>query len=64
MIIIDLLLHVLVIKICGVSDDCHEFATCTDTAPGKYVCACNEGYKGDGKSCEGWSYSQLTLFSI
>ena len=47
-------LRIPAITICGVSDDCHEFATCTDTAPGEYSCACDDGYTGDGKNCEGW----------
>ncbi len=32
-------------------DDCHENAKCLKTGPGKYSCACNKGYEGDGKSC-------------
>ncbi|CAB4027156.1 Alkaline phosphatase, partial [Paramuricea clavata] len=32
-------------------DDCHRYATCTDTGPGEYSCKCNEGYTGDGKTC-------------
>jgi hypothetical protein len=44
----------LVIKICGTpQDDCSEFATCTDTEPGKFTCTCNQGYTGDGKTCTG-----------
>ena len=42
------------IKICGTEmDDCHKFATCTDTGPGTHKCTCNEGYTGDGKTCTG-----------
>ena len=41
-------------KICGTpQDDCSEFAACADTGPGSYTCTCNEGYTGDGKTCEG-----------
>ena len=35
-------------------DDCSEFATCTNTGPGSYICTCNSGYTGDGyKFCKG-----------
>ena len=47
------------IKICGTpQDDCSEFATCADTGLGTYACTCNEGYTGDGKTCEGNLYTQ------
>ncbi len=32
--------------------DCDLLATCTNT-DGSFTCACNEGYTGDGKSCNG-----------
>ena len=49
------------IKICGTpEDDCSEFATCANTGPGTYTCTCNEGYTGDGKSCE--SKNQFSTF--
>lgn len=42
------------INICGTAfDDCHIFATCTDTGPGTHTCTCNEGYYGDGTICKG-----------
>lgn len=31
---------------------CHDQATCTNTH-GSYMCACNEGYAGDGNNCAG-----------
>ncbi|MFO0745476.1 MAG: EGF domain-containing protein [Myxococcota bacterium] len=31
--------------------DCDAHATCTNTS-GAYVCRCNTGYQGDGRSCE------------
>lgn len=37
------------------TDACHEDATCSNT-DGSYICDCNNGYIGDGKSCAGtWS---------
>eukprot|EP00736_Rhodelphis_marinus_P008310 Rmarinus@m.22731 len=43
---------------CGLVDecaynlhDCHEFASCTDTAE-YYECVCDPGYVGDGYTCE------------
>ena len=42
------------INICGTpQDDCSKFATCENTGPGTYKCTCNQGYTGDGKTCEG-----------
>ena len=32
---------------------CHQYATCTDTGPGKYICTCKKGYIGNGKTCTG-----------
>ena len=34
------------------TDDCDENATCRDT-DGSFTCTCNEGYMGDGQTCEG-----------
>ena len=31
---------------------CHENATCANTG-GSYNCTCNNGYTGNGKSCQG-----------
>ena len=39
---------------CAVQGSCHMKATCTDTV-GSFTCACNTGYAGDGKNCEGKS---------
>lgn len=51
---ISFIFTILVAPICGTSeDDCHRYATCTDTGPAKYLCKCNEGYTGDGKNCTG-----------
>ena len=38
---------------CALSlDDCHQFATCTNTV-GSFECRCNIGYEGDGVNCRG-----------
>ena len=34
------------------TDNCAENATCMNI-PGNFSCTCNEGYTGDGTSCEG-----------
>ena len=33
-------------------DNCSEQASCSNT-PGSYNCTCNEGFSGDGRTCEG-----------
>ena len=33
-------------------DDCHQFATCSNT-PGSFECRCNVGHEGDGVNCGG-----------
>jgi len=33
-------------------NDCDEHATC-ENSEGSYSCECQEGYSGDGKTCEG-----------
>ena len=37
---------------CDDSDGCHDNATCTD-GNGSYICACKDGFTGDGFFCEG-----------
>ena len=32
--------------------DCHENTTCINTVA-SYRCACEEGFSGDGKTCQG-----------
>ena len=42
--------RLLAINNCGtVRDDCHQYATCTNTGPGTHRYDCNAGYQGDGK---------------
>ena len=49
-------------RICGSEkDDCHEYATCTDTSSGTHECTCNEGYTGDGWTCKGL---EILFFAI
>ena len=38
------------------SDSCDANADCTNT-DGSYVCACSDGYTGNGFSCSGNSHS-------
>ena len=33
-------------------NNCHSRATCTDT-DGSFTCTCNDGYAGNGVTCEG-----------
>ena len=40
---------------CGKGHDCHQNATCYNLDT-KYTCQCNDGFKGDGKTCQGMSY--------
>ncbi len=49
-------------------DTCHSDAACTNT-DGSFTCACNDGYSGDGVSCNGKYFWQLrtqseTLFRV
>ena len=39
-------------QFCGVSDNCDINAACADTE-GSFTCTCEEGYTGDGVSCQG-----------
>ena len=43
---------VLDINECLQPNICHDQATCTNTQ-GSYLCNCNLGYSGDGKTCVG-----------
>ncbi|KAK2169520.1 hypothetical protein LSH36_9g12031 [Paralvinella palmiformis] len=36
---------------CGKGHDCHQNATCYNLDT-KYTCQCNDGFKGDGKTCQ------------
>ena len=37
---------------CSGTNDCDSNANCTDT-DGSYTCMCNDGYTGNGTSCDG-----------
>ena len=41
-------------------DDCNSNATCANT-PGSFVCACLEGFSGDGKICSGKFLTSLKI---
>ena len=41
-------------------DDCHMYATCTDTF-GSFECTCNSGFEGDGINCTSM-YMSLKIF--
>ena len=46
---------------CGTgTDDCDVDATCTNIA-GNFICTCNQGYGGDGVSCDGGLVSLLYI---
>ena len=38
--------------------DCHSKATCKNTA-GYFTCNCKDGYRGDGRNCEGTDQLKL-----
>ena len=44
------------------SDNCDVDATCTNTA-GNFTCNCNQGYRGDGVSCDGGLVSLLYIYT-
>ena len=46
----NVLLHVMILYKQG-SHQCSDVATCTNTS-GSYTCECNDGWKGDGVTCE------------
>ena len=43
-------------------DDCHMYATCTDTI-GSFECTCNSGFDGDGVNCTSM-YANLKICCV
>ena len=41
---------------CYLSNACHPNSNCSNTL-GSYICECNPGYSGDGKTCAGMQYN-------
>lgn len=41
---------------CSLSNACHPNSNCSNTL-GSFICECNPGYSGDGKTCAGKQYS-------
>lgn len=46
---------------CNGENDCHQNATCTNTI-GSYNCTCNDGFEGNGTSCEGKIGAKALVF--
>ena len=44
----------------NMNDSCSPFANCTNT-PGSFTCTCNQGYTGDGTTCDGKSVTVLDI---
>ncbi len=38
--------------------DCHDNAECVNL-PGNFTCQCNDGFQGNGRSCQGINSLQL-----
>jgi len=44
-------------------NDCGPNALCTNTE-GSYLCRCDEGYTGDGKTCAGITQSDVCIVTL
>ena len=54
-------LHFIEMDECTYLKPCDESATCVNTV-GSYTCTCNEGYSGDGLTCDGKKHFSQFLY--
>ena len=45
------------------TNNCDSNAACTNT-PGNFTCTCNQGYTGNGTTCEGMNQRRILLATL